>query len=441
MKDNNRVLIGLVFVLIVAGAGWYFLKAPKTSAPDNANAPKTALGAEIALAEGAVEYKESNGDWKRATANTTLKEGDSVEVVGTGKAVINFDDGSAVRLNNGSSVTLTSLDPTHVVVTNNKGYLYSRVAKSDSRQFEVKAGAVTYQSLGTAYKTVNEDKLKGVEVYESKVKILGATDKEILVDQGSKYYLVNASNKKVEKTIAKIDTKELSKDEFTMWNKTQDLKVEEYKDEMGVLANDYKDDTTTPAPATPSIVLTGYSAADGVKLSWKVNGLNVSNGFKIVKSLEMNPVYPGDSYVYLDNANVRSYLWELGDGRTYYFRVCQYLGGSCGKYSNNVKIKAPPSNTGSVQGVTSIRLVASGAANVSWSTVGYSKEGYKLVWSKNVHPTYPTRSGDQYAYYSDPKTNWGTINDFDGDGVYYARVCEYLGGKCGVYSNEISISF
>jgi len=31
------------------------------------------------------------------------------------------------------------------------------------------------------------------------------------------------------------------------------------------------------------------------------------------------------------------------------------------------------------------------------------------------------------------------LETFDGEGVYYARVCEYLGGKCGVYSNQIKV--
>lgn len=439
-------MLGLVVILILAGAGWYFFKTPKTPVGDQTDVTKIALlGAEIAMAEGAVEYKEANGEWKRAVANTVLKEGDSVEVVGTGKAVINFDDGSAVRLNNNSSLTLNSLDPAHVVVLNDKGDVYARVVKSDTRTFEVKAGTVTYQSLGTAYQTLNQEKLKGVEVYESKVKVLGVTDKEILVDQGNKYYLVNASDKKVEKVIAKIDVKTLSKDEFVSWNKKEDLKVEEFKDEMGVLVISAPTSTAVAEPKTetPGIVLTGYSAADGIKLSWKVSGIDVSRGFKIVKSLEMNPVYPGNDYIYLDNSSARSYLWEMGDGKTYYFRVCQYLGGSCGKYSNNLKLKAPPSNIESgsnEQAVTSISVSSAGGGAVSWTINGYSSQGFKVVWSKNAHPTYPTRDGDQYQYLSEPSARRTTLEDFDGDGAYYVRVCEYLGGSCGKYSNEIQVN-
>ncbi len=86
-------------------------------------------------------------------------------------------------------------------------------------------------------------------------------------------------------------------------------------------------------------------------------------------------------------------------------------------------------------GVSSISLTVSGK-NVFWSTVGYSKSGYKIVWSKNTAPTYPTREGDAYIYLSNPSAKEAAIHAFAGPGVYSVRVCEYLGGKCGIYSNE-----
>ena len=55
-------------------------------------------------------------------------------------------------------------------------------------------------------------------------------------------------------------------------------------------------------------------------------------------------------------------------------------------------------------------------------------------------PTYPTRSTDKYKYHSDPSTYLSSVYAFDGDGTYYVRVCEYLGGSCGVYSNEIELN-
>lgn len=135
---------------------------------------------------------------------------------------------------------------------------------------------------------------------------------------------------------------------------------------------------------------------------------------------------------------------HLRPGRTYRFRVKARVGGQFGPYkTRRVKTKN--------EGVSSIELFECPAAScvgedtyeksqeVCWNAKGYSEMGFKLVWSKNGGPEYPTRSGDMYNYYSHPKTERGTVYGFDGSGDYYVRVCEYLGGKCGVYSNQIKV--
>lgn len=89
--------------------------------------------------------------------------------------------------------------------------------------------------------------------------------------------------------------------------------------------------------------------------------------------------------------------------------------------------------------VDSIELKHLEELYVFWTTSEYSELGYKLVWSKNPNPVYPPREGDYYTYHSDPNTNLSNIFPFNDDGIYYVKVCEYLGEKCGTYSNEISV--
>lgn len=76
---------------------------------------------------------------------------------------------------------------------------------------------------------------------------------------------------------------------------------------------------------------------------------------------------------------------------------------------------------------------------IEWDVEGYSENGFKIVWSKNSSPTYPLRNGDKYHYYESPEKHEDSLTAFDGEGTYYVRVCEYLGGKCGVYSNEVEV--
>jgi len=188
-----------------------------------------------------------------------------------------------------------------------------------------------------------------------------------------------------------------------------------------------------------SITLSGENAS----IKWTVDGSS-AGGFKVVWSKNTRPTYPcrsGDKYDYLSDSKATSDTLTAFDGSgTYYVRVCEYLGGKCGVYSNEITLNLTAD--GDHSKVTSIELKDEDGdgKNITWKVNGYSAQGYKIVWSKNENPTYPTRDGDQYHYYSDPNKLADSINAFTGTGTYYVRVCEYLGGTCGVYSNQITVT-
>jgi len=449
--NNNMVgrIIFFIFIAAIIGIFWYFSRGEKTNITSEEES--TAIKGSIVYVQGAVEYKDKDGDWKRAEANTEIEEGDWVEIVGEGKAIINLDDGSAVRLDGDSMVEFKSLEPNHILITNSKGQIYTRVAKLTDRVFEVSAGDVIYESMGTAYKTINKDKIKGVEVYQSKVKIKGVADEDLIIEEGNKYLVLNDDDKKIEKTIVKIAVADTEKDEFVKWNLAEDEKMSEETetaDETAVentesKSEEIKEEETSETAMSNGIVLTGKQVSDGVSLTWTINGIEAPDGFKVVRSLTTDPVYPGDNYYYLSSPDARAHKWAVKDGKTYYFRVCKYLDGKCVLYSNNVKVTAPKTTettTSNSGDVTSLSISHVGSGKVAWTLKGYSDQGFKVVWSKNSNPTYPCRSGDKYLYYSDPAQRNAVVTAFDGYGTYYVRVCEYLGGKCGVYSNQITVT-
>lgn len=445
------IILGSIVLLLAICTGVYLYFRP-SEITDSQKA--VVYGADLSYVEGEVEYKESGGKWQTAKSSQNLLENSIIRVNSEGKAIITLDDGSAIRLSANSSVTLTSLNPNDIVITNNNGEIYTRVVKLE-REFKVISGDKSYISLGTAYKTINQEKLKGVEVYQSQVKIPDEVKSETLVAEGYRYYSLNETDQSLEKKVSQIPLDQLNNDAFALWNKEQDENNAAFKEKMGILGNISKKETpneTTQSTAATNIQntsakisLSASSYDNGIKLTWITSNLSSSNGYKIVKNEEGNPVYPGNDYKYVNNASQKSYTWSITDGKTYHFRICEYLSsGKCGTYSNDVTATAPNKDSqnenSESSSISSISLSAGLNGSVSWTVAGSSSLGFKLVWSKNSSPTYPTRDSDKYNYYSDTDTTSGQIDNFSGSGTYYVRVCEYLGGKCGVYSNEIQIN-
>jgi hypothetical protein len=192
-------------------------------------------------------------------------------------------------------------------------------------------------------------------------------------------------------------------------------------------------------------------SGENEEINWSVTGESI-HGFKVVWSPNPNPTYPlreGDKYHYYSSPrhNEDTLTAFAGEG-TYYVRVCEYLGGKCGVYSNEIKVNLEEEKNicdscnefkEEADRVKSIELEGEGE-KIKWELDGKSEKGVKVVWSKNPNPTYPLREGDKYHYYSDSEKGEDTLKAFAGEGNYYVRVCEYLDGKCGIYSNEIKVN-
>lgn len=184
------------------------------------------------------------------------------------------------------------------------------------------------------------------------------------------------------------------------------------------------------------------SHLDGGEVSWSVEGSAAA--FKLTWSKSSDPTYPprlGDKTQYYAGSASSGSITDFSGGGTYYVRVCEYISGGCGVYSNQIEITlgTPEEEEEQTAAVNSIALSHVSGSQVSWSIDGYSSNGFKLVWSKNPNPTYPTRSGDKFEYLSSPGHSSSSIDAFSGSGLYYVRVCEYISGVCGVYSNQIEV--
>lgn len=177
-----------------------------------------------------------------------------------------------------------------------------------------------------------------------------------------------------------------------------------------------------------------------VKLTW-TSTADTPKGFKVVISENSNPVYPGNDYHYLTDPAVRQDTWSGLGNKTYHFRVCQYLGGACGIYSNDAAIQvstngAQASNTAAGTITLTATPIGDGKVAMTWSLNDMtSSKGFKVVVSEQANPVYP---GNDYHYYSEPNKSDDVWTGLTAGKTYHFRVCEYLGGYCGTYSNDVT---
>jgi len=394
---------------------------------------KIELRGELIYYSGEI-YKERKDGWKQIKTGEILNESDIIKTNGDSRATILFDDGSIVRLGEYTEITFAGIKTDEIRTIIKSGSIYNRVAKAEGRNFITQYQDLETIALGTAYSMHLDNSELIVKVFESKVRVNFDNNQREL-SSGEKLN-INIDSKEVSRE--EIDLDKENKNPFFIWNKEEDeknnYKLSNFNLEEEEADNQTEDDNERSTYISLSVK--GYNA------SWDTD-INAQEGFKLLWSPNPGPSYPlrsVDKYMYYKDSNARSGEIDAFNGaRDYYVRVCEYKKGQCVKYSNEVKVYLEGSQSTAVKtGINSISLSLSGSS-AGWSVDGYSPNGFKLLWSKNTNPTYPTRSADKYAYYDNPNARNGQIDLFDGPGEYFVRVCEYLNGQCGTYSNQVKI--
>jgi hypothetical protein len=410
-------LVAIFAVLSFTGNGIPFLTPNNTA---NSSSLPASISGEIAYIEGQTEFRNGDNGWKAAEAGTTLVAGDSIRTFAEARAIINLDDGSALRLNGNSQITLAQLDPQKIVIANDSGEVYARVASLD-REFAVIAGDMKYQSLGTAYTTFNEEGVKGVKVYHSKVKVNDNAEVsfEKVVSEGEEFYKQNKNNKNIEGKIDKLELSEIKKDAFALWNKDQDEKSGTKKEDLGKLGDLVAPKLTILSPkmesTTENSKVTVKGATD-LDAKIYVAGKEVANqSGNFSKEVSLSAGLNKITVKVMDaNGNTASQTLKV----TY-------------------QVDEPTPSTGTTAGIviTSISQVSDGL-KVQWQVNGGLdvSQGFKLVYNKTGNPTYGVDSG---AYYDKSTDRAGVVYKKDGN-TYYVRVCRYTGSGCDNYSNVVS---
>jgi len=434
-KSKKSIVILLIVAVLLAGGvvAWMLLaNKDENSSTSNESAQQdqaARLGVAVTLIDGTAEYSKNNTEWSALSTDTEIIEGDFVRAKENSRVVLSFDDGSAVRIAASSSLSLESLKPDNIVIQSEGGELYSRVVASSTRSYTVSVDGSSYKAMGTAFRTIDTDTKSGVEVFHSGVEV----DSDMTVTEGSALYKETTDPTK-KGVVSALDINALKGDEFIKWCADQDKKQADFVDKLGVLIDIDKPiatpaPTPTPMPGKPvGITLSGSQGNYSANFSWSVNGVDTTDGYKLLRSKSNSKPTYSDKVAYI-SAKDTSYSLYVGDGETYYYRLCTYDDGACASYSNTVQVATtkkpkPVVEAGEV-------VLAINATTASWTFAGTAPNGFKLVMSTSPSPKYPA---DSKKYVDGTSTS--LPSDLDA-GTYYVSVCKYTGDGCQDYSADV----
>lgn len=440
-RRNLLLLSVLLLVMTVGSLAMYLLRPTSSEDPAEVVAAPTqapfSVKGEVVYLTGSA-WKTTVSEEKTAlTEGDEIMEGDILETDADSRLVISFDEGSVLRLDSDSRADLSSLLAALMTINLEKGTVFARVQSDLDHQFRILAGDYTINSQGTAFAVENESEVK-VIVFESKVKVLGENT-DIEVGENQEWT-------RTQTQAVAVNTTTASK-EFYQWSLQEEKLALVASATKAPVQKTPVEPTAAVQTAPAGTIALNAQAFEpgGVYLTWNA-GLEAPEGFIVVRGLEPNPVYPGGDYK-TAAAGSAQLKWGIADGKTWHFRVCRLSNGACDLYSNNVTVTAPlkPSPTPMVSQVQGITLAATkssaSSASLSWSVTSTSAMGYKIVWGLTSGPTYPNKTGENNFYQSNPNTLTHMVEGLQAGNTYFFRVCEYLNGKCGTYSNEVSLAF
>lgn len=397
----------------------------------------------VTYAQGDAEYYY-NQVWIPLTTSQELYEGSSIRTLADARLSISLPDGSTIRIAADTTITFTTIQPDAIHITLTSGRMYARVAPNTTRAFRITENTSTYSAVGTAYEVYATRAQSGVRVYESTVSVSDSKTKlDQLVTQGQQFF-TSSDNKDIVAVVSNMNIAEIQSDEFVLWNKQQDEADPTYQTRLGFLAQ-----ITTAAIAAPStitntsspiamtgqkgIMLTAIASDDGIKLSWIVNDIDTSEGFKVAySSSDTTPSYKesGSIHEYASRTASSAFV-NLTDGKTWYFRICAFHSDdTCLYYSNTATVTAPLKTKQKVtRGAIDAQLTG---ALLQWDYSGTAPYGYKINWNTSGTPTYPalpSASNAGSAYLSNSSANSLDIDSHVSEpGTYFINICAYTNG-------------
>lgn len=426
------------------------------------------LRGEVIYAEGSVEYRQGeDGGWRSVSVGLSVEEDMEFRVIGTGRAIVNLDDGSSIRVGDDALIKLASLDPASILVEQSQGVVFHRVEPLE-REYRVALDEQEIRSLGTAFQTFETEEMKGVSVYESAVEVEKEDGTET-VEEGKKWYFEHVDEERKEKAID-LTQKEIEEDEFVVWNK--DVEKELPAEKKGFLEQSTFGQIDLDVEVLEEGIKVRFNQQGGNETGrFVVYAVNTSSGERLEAVLE-------------GMGRQGEHMVAVRDGQRYEISVCSYNGFECVVTSSEVAViakepapvvvekqpevvkqpitekkvedkavtekkestpkevekkefvKEEPKSIG--EGSVNLSSVTASGQDlkVSWTMEGSAPQGYKVVYSKtSSNPTYGV---DESRYVENSGAASLSISWLS-SGTYYVRVCRYTGTGCEGYSQMMSV--
>ena len=174
----------LLVVALIGGGGYYFFVSQA-----QAGVPSPAA---LIVFNDKVQVGKNDSGYSDATPGQSLSAGSSVSTDKTGRAAIQFPDGSLVRMSSNTRVTVTDAQLNKdgnlqkATVTDLTGRVFSSVQHlSSGASFTVQGHSISAEVRGTKYEVVvNSDKSNLIKVFDGTVKVTGANNSSQTVNAG-----------------------------------------------------------------------------------------------------------------------------------------------------------------------------------------------------------------------------------------------------------------
>lgn len=464
MKNRPKIIALSAFLTVlitsVVGMTLYYKSIAKKSTNENqivSGAQIATLSANINKVSGDVRIKAVGADesavWEKVEEGLEINSLFSVKTGSDSKAVLEVADGSSIRLNENTEIILAKLNPDEIIVDQVKGEAYHRVAKNPAREYKVISSANLKNfnaiALGTAFNTtVNQDANLNIKCVESKISVNFDEEKPAeLLTEGQEVNINLLDTTEIK--LGNIDGETLDNNWFKF-----NIELDQANNSvLGVFADNQSPDLEILEPGN------GYKTEHSEVM---IRGSVSPSALLKFKN--------GDSWEIVNNndGNFETIVaLNLGENN-FEFKAYNPSGANTAAGLNIVKVEAPkpvtaqqvenpapaqtpdpvsPAEDG-IFHISSIRSPEPGKVDISWKFEGFEERtGWKVVFSKNSNPEYPSRNKEDYFQYIDiPSSRNAVISNsaLNDGGEFHFRVCRYSNTadavKCDIYTPDIAIT-